>query len=163
VVEEDALTYYEFFKRAEQVELLSRQVYQALADHPATPPGVRELFSGLADEEEEHARRIQLLATTLRGSSWSNQIVKQSEGGIEAAAREYEALLVEVTTRRQPGDLMRLLDRLVQMEDRLSFVHAEELAAGAGPAAARLFEAMAKQDRRHRKLLERARRVESAA
>jgi rubrerythrin len=163
VVEEDALTYYEFFKLAERVELLSRQVYLTLADHPVTPPGVRELFLGLADEEAEHGRRIQLLATSLRGSTWANQIVKQAEAGLEAATREYEGFLIEVETRRRPGDLMRLLDRLVQMEDRLSFVHAEELAAGAGPAAARLFEAMAKQDRRHRKLLERARKLESAA
>jgi rubrerythrin len=163
VARDDAVTYYEFFKLAERVELLSRQVYLTLADHPATPPGVRELFTGLADEEEEHGRRIQLLATSLRGSTWANQIVKQAEAGIASATREVEDFLIEVQTRRQPGDLIRILDRLVEMEDRLSYVHAEELAVGAGPAAARLFESMAKQDRRHRKLLERVRREQRAA
>jgi rubrerythrin len=157
------LTYYEFFKLAERVELLSRQVYLTLTEDPTTPPGVRELFTGLADEEAEHGRRIQLLATSLRGSSWANQIVKNSEAAIESANREYETFLIEVQTRRRPGDLMRLLDRLVQMESRLSYVHAEELAAGAGPAAARLFESMAKQDRRHAKLLERVVREQPTA
>ncbi len=157
------MTYYEFFKRAERVELLSRQVYLTLAGDRTTPPGVRELFTGLADEEEEHGRRLQLLATSLRGSSWAAQIVKQSEAAIEAADREYERFLIEVETRRRPGDLMQLLDRLVQMESRLAYVHAEELAAGAGPEAARLFESMARQDRRHVKLLERVVREKPAA
>jgi rubrerythrin len=151
------VTYFEFFKMAGRVELLSRQAYLTLAAHPTTPPSVRELFNGLADEEAEHGRRIELLATSQRGSSWANQIVKQSEASIEAAAQEFETFLAEVQNRRQPGDLMRILDRLVQMEDRLSYVHAEELAAGAGPMAARLFESMARQDRRHLKLLERVR------
>jgi rubrerythrin len=157
------VTYYQFFKLAERIEELSRQVYLTMADSQGTPPGVRELFAGLADEEAEHGRRIQLLATSLRGSSWANQIVKQAEAGLESAAHEFETLLAEVQTSRQPGDLMVILDRLVEMEDRLSFVHAEELASGAGPGAARLFESMAKQDRRHRKLLERVRRNESTA
>jgi rubrerythrin len=148
------VTYYEFFKLTERVELLSSQVYLTLAEDQATPPGLRTLFTGLADEEEEHGRRLQLLASSLRGSIWAVQIVKQAEASIEAASREYENFLIEVQTRRRPGDLMRLLDRLVQMEDQLSYVHAEELAAGAGPAAARLFASMAKQDRRHVKLLE---------
>jgi rubrerythrin len=151
------VTNYEFFKLAERVEDLSRHLYLALADHGSTPPGVRELFLGLAEEEEEHGRRLQLLAASLRGSPWANQIVEAASAGIEAAAREFEVFLVQVKTRRQPGDLLRILDRLVRMEERLSYVHAEELARGAGPGAARLFESMARQDQRHRKLLERVR------
>jgi rubrerythrin len=156
------VTYYDFFKLAQRIEDLSRSIYLALADHDATPPGVRDLFLGLADEEEEHGRRLQLLATSQRGSKWANQIVEVAAAGVQAAALEYEAFLAEAMTRRRPGDLMKLIDRLVQMEERLSFVHAEELAQGAGPEAARLFQSMAKQDRRHQKLLEKVRREQPA-
>jgi len=51
-----------------------------------------------------------------------------------------------------------MLDRLVTMEERFTFVHAEELAKGAEPSVARLFESLAKQDKRHVQLLQRARR-----
>lgn len=152
------MTYYEFFKLAERIEGLSASLYLELADHPTTPPGVRELFHGLADEEKEHGRRLQLLATSLRGTAWGNQLVAQASTGLEAAAAEFEAFLNEARTQRQTGDLMKILDRLVLMEARLSFVHAEELAQGGGPNVERLFESMARQDRRHQKLLERVRR-----
>jgi len=158
VPREGPVTYYEFFKLAERIEELSRGIYLTLAEHPATPPGVRELFVGLADEEQEHGRRLQLLGNSLRGSAWANQVVEAASAGLQAAALEFENFLSEARTQRQPGDFMRILDRLVQMEERLSFVHAEKLAQGAGPGTARLFESMARQDRRHQKLLERVRR-----
>ncbi len=148
------MTNYEFFKQAERVEVLAHRLYETLAAHESTPPGVRELFLGLAAEEQEHGRRIQLLAAALRGSAWANQLVTQAAAGIQAAANEYQAFLAEASTQRRPGDLMGILDRLVKLEERLSHVHAEELARGAGPTTARLFESMAKQDRRHQKLLE---------
>ncbi len=157
------MTNYEFFKLAERVEDLARHLYLALADHGSTPPGLRVLFLGLAEEEEEHGRRLQVLAASLHGSPWANQIVEAATAGIEAAALEFEVFLVEVKTRRQPGDLPRILDRLARMEERRSFVHAEELARGAGPGAARLFESMARQDQHHRKLLERVRQGQPAA
>jgi rubrerythrin len=152
------MTNYEFFKLAEQVEELSRRLYLVLADHASTPPGVRELFQGLADEEEQHRQRLQLLAATLKNSPWASQLVREKAAGIEGAAAEFQAFLAEVTGGRRLGDLMGILDRLVKMEQRLSFVHAEQLAAGAGPGVSRLFDEMARQDRRHQKLLERLRK-----
>jgi rubrerythrin len=151
------MTSYEFFRLAERIEDLARHLYLVLADHHATPPGVRQLLLGLAEEEEEHGRRIQLLAASLRGSTWTDRIVSQSAASMRAAATEFERVLAEIRSRRRPGDLMAILDRLVEMEDRLAFVHAEDLAQAAGPEVARLFEALARQDQRHRKLLERAR------
>jgi rubrerythrin len=162
IVPEGHVTYFEFFKLAQQIEDLSRSIYLALADHDATPPGLRDLFLGLAAEEEEHGRRLQLLATSQRGSNWANQIVEVAAAGAQTAALQYEAFLVEAKTQRRPGDLMKIIDRLVQMEERLSFVHAEELAQGAGSGAVRLFQSMAKQDRRHQKLLEKVRREQPA-
>jgi rubrerythrin len=151
------VTNYEFFKLAEQVEDLSRRLYLTLAEHESTPPGVRELFMGLADEEEQHRQRLQLLGTTLKNSPWANQLVREQATGIEAAAAEFSAFLAEVKGGRRPGDLMGILDRLVKVEHRLEYVHAEKLSAGAEPGVARLFEEMARQDRRHQKLLERLR------
>jgi len=156
------VTYNEFFKLAERVEDLSRHLYLTLAGHQATPPAIRELLLGLAAEEEEHARRLQLLASTMRRSQWSTQLVQVAEAGLKAAADEFEAFLGEVRTRRRPGDLIQILDRLGRLEERLSFVHAEELARGLGPEAARIFESMARQDRRHQKLLEQVRRSQSS-
>jgi rubrerythrin len=155
------MTTNDFFKLAERVEGLSRELYLALADHGSTPPGVRDLFLGLAEEEEQHAKRLGLLASSLRGSTWATQVMKSAAEGMRAAAAEYGSFLVEARSRRRPGDLLEILDRLVAMEDRLAFVHAEELAKGTEPKVARLFEALAKQDRRHRRLLERARQGQS--
>jgi rubrerythrin len=156
---ERPMTSHEFFKLAERIEDLARSLYLVLADHSATPPGVRQLLLGLADEEEEHARRIQLLSASLRGSTWTSQLVDEAAAGMRSAAVEFERFLASARNRRVPGDLMKILDRLVEMEARLAFVHAEDLAQGAAPAVARLFEALARQDQRHRKLLERARQA----
>jgi hypothetical protein len=86
-----------------------------------------------------------------------------AETGLQQVAAELETFLVEARTRRRPGDLVRILDRLVTMEERFAFVHAEELSKGAEPGVARLFASLAKQDQRHRKLLERARAGQASA
>jgi rubrerythrin len=151
------MTSYEFFKLAERIEDLARNLYVVLAEHRATPPGVRQLLLGLAEEEEEHGKRIQLLAASLRGSTWTSQIVDRVGAKMEAAAAEFQVFLAEARGRRAPGDLMAILDRLVRMEERLAFVHAEDLVQGVEPRVARLFESLARQDQRHRTLLERAR------
>jgi hypothetical protein len=93
----------------------------------------------------------------MRGSAWAGQLARQAGEGLQAVATELEAFLQEVKARRRPGDLVRILDRLVDMETRFAFVHAESLVSGGDPGAARLFASLAKQDQRHGKLLERAR------
>jgi rubrerythrin len=151
------VTSHEFFKLAELIETLARDIYLRLAEHRSTPAGLSQLFTQLADEEEHHGQRIRLMATSLRGSSSVFQLVKAATAGLQSVATELQAFLLEVTTRRQPGDLPRLLERLVEMEERFSFVHAEELTKVAAPDAARLFASLAKQDVRHRRLLEKVR------
>jgi rubrerythrin len=153
------MTSYECFTLAERIERLARDIYAQLAEHPATPLGLKQLFLLLADEEEHHA---QLLAAALRGSPLAHSVTKEAATRIEAVASELEAFLVEATTSRSPGDLPRILERLVDMEERFAFVHAEELTRGADPATARLFTALARQDERHRKLLEEARPAPAA-
>jgi rubrerythrin len=157
------MTSYECFKLAERIEVLAHDLYVTLAAHQSTPAGLRLVFSGLAEEEEHHGQRIQLLAASLRGSAWANQVASVAETGLQQVAAELETFLVEARTRRRPGDLVRILDRLVTMEERFAFVHAEELSKGAEPGVARLFASLAKQDQRHRKLLERARAGQASA
>jgi len=151
------VTSHEFFKLAELIEILARDIYLRLAEHRSTPLGLRQVFTQLADEEERHGQRIRLMATSLRGSASVFQLVKAATAGLQSVCAELEAFLGEVTSRRQPGDLPRLLERLVEMEVRFAFVHAEELTRAAAPEVARLFASLAKQDARHRKLLEQAR------
>lgn len=50
------------FEAAEQVEHLMRAVCVGLAVRYAGEPTKKEIFQGLADEEEQHAQRIRLLA-----------------------------------------------------------------------------------------------------
>jgi rubrerythrin len=152
------MTSYEFFKLAERIELLARDLYAELADEPATPPGLRKIFLGLADEEQGHAQRIQLLAGTSRGAAWLDQLNREAGAALAAVTKEMEAFISRLKARRRPDDLVVVLDQLVEMETRFASVHAEELAKLAEPSVAKLFAALAKQDQRHRTLLEEARR-----
>jgi rubrerythrin len=155
---EDAVTSRDCFRLAERIEVLARDIYTELAYHPGTPPGVGQVLLRLADEEEHHAQRIRLLKATHRNSDWAEKALIAIATDLQAIAAELGGLLVLARHRRDPDDFAGMFDRLVDMEDRFAFVHAEELTTSAEPEVARLFEALARQDVWHRQLLERARR-----
>jgi rubrerythrin len=155
---EDAVTSRDCFRLAERIEVLARDVYAELAYHPGTPPGVGQVLLRLADEEEHHAQRIRLLKATQRNSAWAENALIAIATDLQAVWAELWGLLLLARHRRDPEDFAGMFDRLVDMEDRFAFVHAEALTASADPEVARLFEALARQDVWHRQLLERTRR-----
>ena len=156
------MTAYECFKLAEQIELLSQDLYTRLAAHPGTPGPIQKEFLALADEEGRHASRIRLLASTSRGSPALQDVARRAGEGLVAVAAELKAAL-EQAAHRRPGDLVVVLDRLITLEQRFSWVHAEALAGCADPKVAALFTSMARQDARHTALLAKARQEQPGA
>lgn len=157
------MTTFEFFQLAAHVEELARDTYLALAAHQGTPKDLAETLRGLAAEEEEHARRVRLLGDSLAGGGWPDGLTRLLAEKVQGAALAHQHLLWEVRSRRRPGDLEALLARLADMEVRLGFTHAEQLAKVADHRIASFFATLAKQDRRHAALLDAARRAGSDA
>jgi rubrerythrin len=151
------VTTRECFQLAERIEILARDLYAELALHPGASHALRELMRRLADEEEHHAQRIHLLASTQRKEQWSEERLPPIAGDLQGVAREQEALLRRARTERLPSDLPALFDELVAMEVRFSFVHAEELTRAAEPEVGRFFATLARQDGWHRQLLQKMR------
>jgi rubrerythrin len=151
------VTSQDCFQLAERIELLARDVYAEIASHPGIPPDLRQLMLRLADEEERHAQRIRLLAASQRNSQWAFREMRKIGADLRAVATEQEAFLAAARERRGRADLLETVDRLVEMEERFAFVHAEELTATAEASVARLFQALAGQDEWHRALLADAR------
>jgi hypothetical protein len=122
------MTAYECFKLAEQIELLSQTLYTQLATHPGTPRPIQLEFLALADEEGNHASRIRLLAATSRGSPALQDVARRAGDGLLAVVAELEVAIEETRANRQAGDLVMVLDRLIDLEQRFAWVHTEALA-----------------------------------
>lgn len=147
------MTTYECFRTAERIEHLTAEIYATLAVAGWADDETRARFRRLSDEELQHAARIRLLGASQRHSRTLFAGVKELEGELRAALREAERLLAEVRAGGWGSDPAAVNGRLAAMEERLSDVHAEQLARAEDPAVARFFEALARQDREHRVLL----------
>jgi len=148
------MTTHECFQAAERIERAAAEIYTHLASVFSSDSAVRDQFRRLADEEVQHATRIQLLAASQRGAHSLFAGVRDLEVDILAVGRDAEKLLTEVKAGAWGTDLTGVKARLASMEHRLSEVHAQKMAKGADPSVAKFFEALANQDREHKALIE---------
>ena len=154
--EEQVLIPYEYFGRAEEIELASAAIYAKLADDFADEPRVSSTFKQLADEERQHAARIRLMRDQYRSTPQLFNRVERLDEELENIERYVAQLRDEVERGAWGKDLTSVHPRLALMEDRLT-LHAERMAREADPRVRGFFEALAQQDHAHRRLFEPAR------
>jgi rubrerythrin len=151
--EEQVLTPYEYFGRAEEIEQASAAIYTRLADDFSGEPRVSSTFKELANEESQHAARIRLMRDQYRSTPQLFNRVKRLDEELENIERYVAQLRDEVERGAWGKDLTSVHPRLALMEDRLS-LHAERMAREADPRVRGFFEALAQQDHAHRRLFE---------
>jgi rubrerythrin len=150
------MTTEECFEAAVQVEHLMRDVYVGLASRYTRDPTRREMLRHLAEEEEQHAHRIRLLARTQDTAAWAQETADRIVQNLEAMSTELLAIVQEMGDDFEGAPPDGLLLRVIKAEDHCSAIHAEVLAESAEIDVQLLFTALAKQDVRHKELLEKA-------
>lgn len=147
---------YQLFQSAERLEMLASSLYDLLAERHGGDPEAGELFRRLAEEEVQHAARVKLLFAQYRNDpKLFERAPALAPGALdpEALVRETSALVQDVAAGTWGDDLVDVLDRVRQLEDRCADVHAQLLSRGAHPDVVRFFEDLAIQDREHHRLL----------
>ena len=150
------MTTEECFEAAEQVEHLMRAVYVGLAVRYAGEPAKKEIFRGLADEEEQHAQRIRLLAKHQNDGTWGDDTAVRIARRLHEMSAELLAMVAELGDDFEGAPREDLLRRVMDAELHCSSIHAEVLAETAEIDVQMLFSALAKQDVRHKELVEKA-------
>jgi rubrerythrin len=146
----------ECFEAAVQVEILMRDVYVRLADRYAVEAKLKEVFLRLAEEEEQHAHRIRLLAKTQGVGPWGEKIAARISKDLAAMSVDLLAMVADLEKDWDGRNARDVLRRVMEAEDRASAIHAEELAETAEIDVQMLFWSLARQDVRHKELLEKA-------
>jgi rubrerythrin len=144
-------TTYQLLQKAEQLELLAGQLYQALAGRHAGP--ARDLFERLAGEEVQHAARIRLLAARYRQDPRLFSAAVTDGAQLDALLVEAAALIEAVRAGQWDGDPAESLRRAADLERRYAVAHAQVLTQEAVPGLRAFFEQLAAQDRAHLELL----------
>ena len=150
------MTTEECFEAAVLVEHLMRDVYVGLAARYVEEPARRELFRGLAEEEDQHAHRIRLLARAQAGGTWARETANRIAKDLETMSAELLAMVAELSDDFEGAPREDLLRRAMQAEHHCSSIHAEVLAETAEIDVRLLFSALAQQDVRHKEMLEQA-------
>ena len=150
------MTTEECFEAAVQVEHLMRDIYVGLADRYAGEPARREMFLLLAAEEEQHAHRIRLLARTQDAGTWAKETAARIARNLDDMSAELLAMVAELGDEFEGAPRENLLRRVMEAEHHCSSIHAEVLAETAEIDVQMLFSALAKQDVRHKTMLEQA-------
>ena len=147
------MTTEECFEAAVQVEHLMRDVYVGLAGHYTRDPARREMLRHLAEEEEQHAQRIRLLARTQDTKTWAQATADRIAQNLEAMSSELLAIVQEMGDDFEGAPPDGLLRRVMAAEEHCSSIHAEVLAESAEIDVQLLFSALARQDVRHKEIL----------
>lgn len=156
------MTTHECFQKAERIEAIAHEIYTRLASEFAGDAAAAADFRTLADEEAQHAKRIQLLGRTMRGKvAFTSDALPKQE--LEEGLAQAEQLLVEVAAGAWGRDLDQVTERMLAMEERFAVFHAEMMARSADPSVQKLFDGLAKQDRHHKALIEQIRKRRQAA
>jgi rubrerythrin len=150
------MTTEECFEAAVQVEHLMRDIYNGLAARYDADPVKRDMFRTLAEEEEQHAHRIRLLARTQDAGTWAQDTAARIARDLDAMSTELLAMVAELGDEFEGAAPEGLLRRVMEAEYHCSSIHAEVLAESAEIDVQLLFSALARQDIRHKTLLEMA-------
>ncbi len=150
------MTPAECFEAAVQVENLMRDVYARLAGRYAVEPRLKEVFLRLAEEEEQHAHRIRLLARTHAEGPWAERTAERISRDLGGMSTDLLALVADMERDLEGHGAREVIQRVMEAEDRCASIHAEELAETAEIEVRMLFWSLARQDVRHKEMLERA-------
>lgn len=142
---------YQLFQRAERVEWLSARVYGALKLRFEGDTAARSLFVRLEAEEEQHAKRVRLLAAHY--SHDRALTVDADAGDLELCAAACEEAIAEIEAGAWGTDLAEVKRRLFELETRLVRAHADLLARNAIPALRDFLAQLAALDTEHLALL----------
>ncbi len=141
---------------SERLERLAQRLYAMLADRTRHWPLLQGLFLRLADEEEQHALRIQTLARHLAPERWDAARVNETGAALLAMESELAGLIADLSRRPDFRDSAEILRLVTAFETRIADLPAERMAALCPPEVQRLFTALAAQDLQHVELLEHA-------
>jgi rubrerythrin len=150
------MTNEECFETAIRIETLFRDVYAGLAVRFDDSPPLRETFSRLAEEEEQHAQRILLLSRHRADARWSEDAMDRIARDLDSVSTALMLTAIEFRDATGRPDAADVLQRVIDLEHRCGAVHAESLARCLDPEVQGFFHALARQDEHHRELLERA-------
>jgi rubrerythrin len=142
------------FEVAEKIELLMRDIYARLSTLHERNPRKQAMFRQLAEEEEQHAHRIRLLARHQGNDAWAQEAADRISRDLNGMAAELLQIVEELDAAREAPVPEELLRRVMDAESRCGSIHAEELARSAESDVRVLFHALAKQDVHHKELLE---------
>ena len=150
------------FEAAVQVENLMRDLYLRLSAIAGTDVWARELFQRLAEEEEQHAHRIRLLARHQGRGPWAQETAARITTELSAMTAELTRLVEELGAGGGSPGRAEVLRRVIDAEHRASVLHAEVLARSAEIDVQMLFHSLAKQDVHHKQLLEKVAEPDAA-
>ena len=136
-----------------RIEKVAARIYAILAERFADSPEAQAMFSGLEQEEHQHALRIEMLGMTLARRPELQGAVALDVEKMQQALRDGEdvALLVSDPGRKMPLTLARQL--AAGLEDKFAAVHAEQLTIVSEPSLHELFSIFVAQDREHAALV----------
>jgi rubrerythrin len=146
-------TTYRVFELAEGLELLAASIYRAAAEAFAWDVEARALFARLAEEEDQHASRVRLLAARYRTDPRLVPAGVADLAELEGLRAEGEAILAAVRAGEWGRDLGRAREKLAALEWRFQKAHAQALARQSNPVLREFFDQLAAQDEAHWKLL----------
>lgn len=137
---------------AERMEHLAGRIYRRLAEQFASDAATRELFLRLADEEDQHALRVQMLRSRYVRS---DKAVGSIDLDVTKALKTAEAAesLHGRLSAQPPSSPDEARAIAVALEDALAAAHAEMLTRGCDEELRKLLTLLATQDRKHAELL----------
>jgi len=146
------VTSFEILEKAERLERLAAELYEAFAGHFAADAAARKLFTHLRDEEQQHAARVRMLASQVRHDGKLLAKITVETGALDGVIREMIAMLANLRNGNWGADLAQTKRVLLELEERASRAHAEGM-QGLNESLRRFFEQLAEQDRAHEELL----------
>jgi rubrerythrin len=145
-------TNFDILDKAEKLELLAAQLYDAFARRFADDAAATALFIRLREEEQQHAARIRMLAAQSRRDSKLLGKIDVDTSALDEVAREMAAILANVGSGNWQADLSQTKRLLLELEERCARAHAHGL-TGLDSSLRRFFELLALQDKAHEELL----------
>ena len=136
---------------AQAVEEMAGDLYRLLAGRSAGDPALAAVFRRLEQEEREHSKRLQMLASMYLKDPKAFRGAQLEIPNIDAITAETRA--IHAAVERGDFDVPGIMTRLVDLEERFAVTHAEAVARSADPGIKALFQMLASQDREHAALL----------
>jgi rubrerythrin len=142
---------YQLLEKAERLELLAEQLYQALARRFGGE--AKGLFQRLAAEEAQHAARVRLLTARYRQDKRLVAALAADTTLLDRLLLEAGEAVAAVNAGAWDGDPHAALRAAAELEHRFCQAHAQALSAEAHPDLRAFFEQLAAQDKAHQDLL----------